>query len=113
MSDVYPSISWVRQRLRNNMTSRVKDTVLACYIVGSEARGCARSDSDLDIAIVVASKPRLTALKMTEWYHAKFREENQKPMWKGRIVDFQFFYPNDEALAGYSKVTVFALPEAT
>jgi predicted nucleotidyltransferase len=111
MSKVYPAISWVRARLRNNMTSRFNGKVLACYIVGSEARGCARSDSDLDIAIVVPSRARLSALKMTERYHEKFMEECQKPMWGGRIVDFQFFYADDEALASYSKITVLALRE--
>lgn len=102
----YPSIAWVRSNLRYNLHSHSKDKVLAAYIVGSEAKGTAKSDSDIDIALIVSEQPRLTALKKTERYHQKFAEEGQKPAWQGRVVDFQFFYENDPEFLGYSKIKI-------
>ena len=74
------------------------------YIVGSEARGTAKEGSDLDIAVVIPKSTRISAIKRTENYHSKFTTEKQKPQWNGRIVDMEFFYEDDEELAGYSKI---------
>lgn len=81
---------------------RVK--VLAAYIVGSEAKGTAKIDSDLDIAIVIPIVRGKTSIKYSEQYHDRFPNNESKPTWQGRRVDFQFFYPNDKQLEEYSKI---------
>jgi predicted nucleotidyltransferase len=56
----YPTIKWIVSQLRNNIIARVPYKVLAAYIVGSEAKGTARPDSDLDVAVVFyANDPEL------------------------------------------------------
>lgn len=102
----YPTLAWVRNNLRNNLTSRRKEKVLVAFIVGSEAKGTATSTSDLDIALIIKRKPKLSALKLTERYHAKFVTDAQKPVWNGRIVDFQFFYEDDTVLETYQKIAI-------
>ena len=102
--DVLSTVKALHQRTPLiNGTSRYDGKILASYIVGSEAKGCARADSDLDIAIVIPKKVRLSALQVTEHYHAKFKADNQKPSWNGRQVDLQFFYSGDVALASNKK----------
>lgn len=100
----YPTIKWLKSALKNNIESRVDKPILAAYIVGSEAKGTAREDSDLDIAIIISPIRGKTALQFTDNYHAKFSNERWKPHWKGRIVDFQFFYPEDPELKTYTKL---------
>ena len=102
----YPSLRWLVSELRNNPVSRVDYKVLGAYVVGSEAKGTARPDSDLDIAVIIPESSRVSALKRTERYHAKFTTEAQKATWGGRRVDIQFFYPNDPELAGNTKLPI-------
>ena len=104
----YPSLRWLVSELRNNVVSRVPYKVLDAFIVGSEAKGTARPDSDLDIAVIIPESTRVSALKRTERYHAKFINEEQKATWGGRRVDIQFFYANDPNLATYAKLPVAA-----
>jgi predicted nucleotidyltransferase len=80
--------------------------VLAVYIVGSVARGTSHRESDLDLAVIIPHKARKSALKVTEHYHARFTCNSQKPTWQGKQVDLQFFYADDKALAGYSKIAL-------
>jgi predicted nucleotidyltransferase len=80
---------------------------LAGYIIGSEAKGTAKENSDLDIGIIIPKSDYISALKRTEIYHSKFMSDEQKPKWKGRIVDFQFFYEDDPELKTYSKIQIF------
>ena len=103
----YPSKREVLSMLRSNLYSIVDYRPLAAYIVGSEAKGSARDDSDLDIAVVIPKSERITALKRTERYHQKFRRDGDMPTWNGRRVDFQFFYPDDPELSTYSKIAIF------
>lgn len=102
----YPSVRWLVAELRNNVVSRVPYKVWSAYVVGSEALGTARPDSDLDIAVVIPSSARVSALKRTERYQAKFTDEAQKATWAGRRVDIQFFYADDPELARYAKIAV-------
>lgn len=102
----YPDKRWIVSQLRNNLQSRVDYPVLGAFIVGSEAKGTANKNSDLDIAVIIPSSDKISALKRTENYHAKFRSDFDKPKWNGRVVDFQFFYEGDSELAGYSKITL-------
>jgi len=46
----------------------------------------------LDIAIIIPKSERITSLKRIENYQSKFSSEEEKPKWKGRIIDFQFLY---------------------
>ncbi len=103
----YPGRKFILSNLRNNITSRVSYPVLGAYIVGSEAKGTASEDSDLDIAIIIPKSERITSLKRTENYQSKFSSEDEKPKWRGRIIDFQFFYFDDPELKEYSKIKLF------
>lgn len=102
----YPSLTWVRSQLRNNSVSRIRHKVISAYVVGSYARGTAVKDSDLDIAVVIPRMEMVSALQATERYHSKFRDARFLPVWNGVQVDFQFFYPDDVELAGYSKIKI-------
>ena len=103
----YPSISWIRQQLRWNPYSSARYKILSAYVIGSEAKGTANPDSDLDIAVVIAPAMKSTALNRTERYHQKFTDNSQMPVWNNRRVDFQFFYPDDPELETYSKIEIY------
>lgn len=107
----YPDRSWIVNQLRNNWHSKVSYPVLSAFVIGSEAKGTAHENSDIDIAVIIPSSTRISALKRSERYHSKFVNDNQKPKWAGRIVDFQFFYEGDSALAGYAKIPLFFTEE--
>lgn len=100
----YPTVKQVKSLLRNNLVAPTRRKVLSACIVGSEAKGIARPDSDLDIAVVVEPVRGKTALRLTEEYHGKFISNRFKPTWEGRRVDVQFFYPGDTELGTYSKI---------
>lgn len=78
--------------------------MLAAYIVGSEARGTARPDSDIDITVVVEPLKRKTSLKLTEEYYQKFKSNKYRERWNGRLIDFQFFFPGEIEQLNYSKI---------
>jgi predicted nucleotidyltransferase len=102
----YPNLTWVRNQLRYNAASHNRYKVLGAFIIGSEAKGSATPQSDLDIAVIIPPIRGKTALQVSEYYHTKFRTDWQKPHWNGRIVDFQFFYPDDPMLANYPKIQI-------
>ena len=102
----YPSLSWVRSQLRNNVVAPCRYKVLRAFIVGSEARGAAKSTSDLDIALIIPDIRGKTSLQVTENYQSKFRNDFFRPKWGGRIVDFQFFYAEDADLKRYQKIVI-------
>lgn len=99
------SIAWIKRTLRLSLYAPRRVNVLAAYIVGSVAKGTARPDSDLDIAVVIPPVRGKTSLAYTEAYHAKFPSDNVKPDYDGRRVDFQFFYPG-EIPASYAKLDI-------
>ena len=103
-----PSLSWVRSTLRNSLYAPLRVQILAAYVVGSEAKGLARPDSDLDIAVVIPEIRGKTALQFSERYHNRFPSDSAKPAWEGRRVDFQFFYPSNSELQGYPKIVLAA-----
>ncbi len=105
--DKYPTKKDIIKMLRYNLTSRVKFPLLSGYIIGSEAKGTAKKDSDLDIGVIIPKSDYISALKRTEIYHSKFMSDEQKPKWKGKIVDFQFFYEDDSELTHYNKIQIF------
>ncbi|MBI2171495.1 MAG: nucleotidyltransferase domain-containing protein [Chloroflexi bacterium] len=95
-------MKWIRSTLRWS-GPRVRKSVLAAYIVGSEARGTARPNSDLDIAVVITPVRGKTPLQFSDYYHQR---QAHLPEWNGRNVDFQFFYPDDMELVTYSKIPI-------
>lgn len=104
-SERLPTLAWVRKQLRNNFACPLRVKVLKAAAIGSVARGCPSPSSDLDIAVVIPVKRRISALQFSERYHQKLgRSGGSQPSFHGRSVDFQFFYPSDAALTGYSKV---------
>ena len=100
----YPTLAWVRGELRYSVYAPCRRKVLAAYIVGSEAKGTARLDSDLDIAVIIEPVRGKSSLQFSDIYHSRFPSDETKPKWNGRRVDFQFFYPDDPELANYSKI---------
>lgn len=97
---IYPNIAWVRKTLRYSVHSPVRRTILDSFVIGSEAKGTATPDSDLDIGVVVAPVRGKTALQLSEEYHSNFPTNESKPHWNNRRVDFQFFYPDDLGFDG-------------
>lgn len=95
----YPTIKWIKQQLRY---CYIRKQVLAAYIVGSEAKGTARANSDFDIAVVIPPVYGKSSLKYSELFHSKLNQTEVK--WNDRTVDFQFFYPTDTELETYSKI---------
>ena len=92
--------------LRYNTIKSLSIKIIKTFIVGSEAKGSATKESDLDIAIIIEKKNTKSSLKFTEQYHSYFTNEAQKPKWNGRVIDFQFFYEEDDELNGMSKIEI-------
>ncbi len=89
---------------------RVRRPILAAYLIGSQATGKARPDSDMDVALVIVPVKGKDSLHYTEAFHHHYRSNREMPEWNGRRVDFQFFYPGEVRLAeaieiAQSKVT--------
>ena len=99
-----PTLRWVKATLRQSLYAAMRPEVQAAYIVGSVARGDASPHSDLDIAVVIHPVRGKSALQFTANYHSRFPTDAAKPQWQGQRVDFQFFYPDDPALAKIHKV---------
>ncbi|MCK2000203.1 nucleotidyltransferase domain-containing protein [[Brevibacterium] frigoritolerans] len=106
MLNTYPALSWVRKELKLNLVYSFRRKVIAAYIVGSEAKGTTNDNSDLDVAIIIEAVRGKTALQITEEYHQKFLNDLFKPRWENRILDFQFFYPDDQDLKTYKKIPI-------
>jgi len=104
MEGKYPTVKWVREKLRYGIFARTTEQILAAYVIGSEARGMSRSDSDLDIAVIIKEKPNLTSIKFSERFHSKYPSNADMPKWNGKRVDFQFFYPGEIERAGYKAI---------
>lgn len=101
--DGYPPKKWLLARLRE-WPGNFNRPVLDMFIVGSEAKGTARPDSDIDVAVIINPIRGKDALKVSEYYHQKFTSDLWRSRWNGRLIDFQFFYPGDPELEGYSKI---------
>jgi len=100
----YPTIRDIRSKLRYNIIHPLRIGILDAFIVGSEAKGTARSDSDLDVAIIINPIRGKSALQYTDQYHQYFSDEVTTPHWGDRKLDFQFFYPDDPELQTYQKI---------
>jgi predicted nucleotidyltransferase len=103
-ASLLPSLAWVKKQLRNNLTCPLRTKVLKAFVVGSVAKGSSRPDSDLDIAVVIPAKKRISAIKFSQHFHLKLGLSGAcYPSFNNRRVDFQFFYPSDACLAQYAK----------
>jgi predicted nucleotidyltransferase len=91
----FPTTLWIKQQLRYNLIKPIRPQIIELYVIGSYARGNFHSHSDLDIAVVIQTKKRISSIGFSEKYHANFVNDHFKPKWKGVIVDFQFFYPDE------------------
>jgi predicted nucleotidyltransferase len=79
--------------------------VLSAFVVGSVAKGIATVGSDLDIAMVIPAKCRVSSLRFTERYHRRMAlTGGMYPEFEGRRVDFQFFFPNDFSLLNCQRI---------
>ena len=102
------SIAWIKRTLRWSPYASMRPKIIAAYIVGSEAKGTAGPDSDIDIALIVSRTPGLRSIKKTENYHNKFPGDEDKPHHNGRRVDFQFFSPDEmPEIESYSRIELF------
>lgn len=102
-----PSLRWVRTNLRNNSGFRFRPKVLRAFVVGSVAKGNFHAKSDLDIAVVIPQKKRVSALRFTEDFHTRMAVTRSRyPQFNGRRVDFQFFYAGDPTLTRYSRISL-------
>lgn len=100
----YPTISEIKRILRLNIVKPFRRKIFAAYIIGSEANGTAKSDSDLDIALVIEKIKGKTSLSFSEVYHSSFKSDFSKPMWNNKRLDFQFFYEEDSELENINKI---------
>ncbi|WP_205068613.1 nucleotidyltransferase domain-containing protein [Photobacterium kishitanii] len=92
--------------LRNNWYASVREKIEYAFVIGSVAKGTNNANSDLDIAIIIPTKKRISSLKYSERYHNKFPDDKSKPHWHSIRVDFQFFYEEDPQLDSYSKIEI-------
>ena len=100
-----PTVRWVRANLRYNPSFAVRIKVLRAFVIGSVAKGTEQTTSDLDIAVVIPPKHRVSALNITEKYHFRMGMTNSSyPIFNGKRVDFQFFFPDDKNLATYPAI---------
>ena len=102
----YPTLRWVKAQLRNNIYYQFPRNrrALGAFIVGSVARGLEHDESDLDIAVIIEPIRGKSAMQISDDFHSRFATNTMKPNWNGRVVDFQFFYPNDPEMQNYSKI---------
>lgn len=96
--------AWIQRQLRYSPVAPKRVKILAVFIVGSVARNTATGNSDIDVAVVIPPVCGKTALQVTEAWHARFKGDRFEPRWQGRVLDIQFFYPDDPELAEYTKV---------
>lgn len=102
----YPTLPEIKSLLRNNLVKPLRIKVLEAFIIGSEAKGTSTEKSDLDIAVVIPVMKRKTSIQFSEIYHSHFKFENQKPKWKDKRIDFQFYYETDKDLQDIQKIAV-------
>ena len=101
-SNSYPSKAWLRRALRRALIAGYYGVIFDCFIIGSEATGKATDKSDLDVAVIIPARKNVRSVTVTERYYAKFNGRGPasdpdiyRCRWKGRIIDFQFFYPGE------------------
>lgn len=100
----YPTISFLRKALRYNAVKSLRPQILNMYIIGSEALGTGFEKSDLDVAVIIPKIKDKSSIQYTENYHTHFLHSNQKPKWNNRIIDFQFFFEEDDELKTITKI---------
>lgn len=86
----YPTLRWVKSKVKNNIIIPLDDDILEAYVIGSYSSDSQDEDSDLDIALIVR-KPNISGKAITEDYHSRFKNDIFKPKWKGLTIDFKFF----------------------
>lgn len=68
-----------------------RDAVCRVFVVGSFARGEASPDSDLDVLLEVAARPKKSAVQL----EAEYRRKVGHKRWCGRLVDVYVTYDAD------------------
>lgn len=100
------NLKTVKSLLRNNNGRRYRGIIIQAFIVGSVAKGTAKPESDLDIALVIPAIRGKNSLRYSEEFHQRYRNDFCYPKHAGRKVDFQFFYVGNKELADYSKIEI-------
>ena len=103
----YPSLRFIKRKLKNNLTKPFRKKILAAYVIGSEANGTSKADSDIDVAVIIDKLKRKSSLKVTEEYHSNFIFDYQKPSWNNKIIDFQFFYIDEFINLNIAKIKLY------
>ena len=88
--------------LAHNPYRPYRGVILDSFVVGSEAKGTARSNSDLDVAVVIHRRTGSSSVQFSDRWNSA--QQADKHFWNERKIDFQFFYPDDPELSWYSKI---------
>jgi len=82
--------------------------IISVFIVGSRARGTARSDSDYDVAVEFPAEDiddtGLDPIKLSEMLHQMFGAE--MPRVNGLDIDIQIFAKGGSEQSNYSKISL-------
>lgn len=84
--------------------ANIQFKILNMFIIGSEAKGTSKPNSDLDVAVIIPELKGTSALDFSEIYHSTFKSNEDMPHWNDKRIDFQFFYQNDPSLQTYNKI---------
>jgi len=93
--------------LRRHPLVKLRETVRRAFVVGSQAKGAAHAESDVDILLEVEPTPNTTAEQLEERYRQALRQyfvthnirgkdDSIHPQWQGRRVDLYFTYDADK-----------------
>ena len=115
----YPKLNDI-QRMLQATIPEVETIMQDAFIVGSQARGTATPESDVDVAILVKESDLAGLLEELDMLDLDYlntellnaRADTDVCTWEGRPVDLQVFVDSDPRLKDYSKIKLKASSQA-